>query len=1760
MKKEYYSMKNGKLSHLLATAMLTFAVGNTSPVYADDTEIYLNSGLTSGAANILFNLDTSGSMGSHVDENNNGVIDSGERIRMEVLKEAMLTVLDSLPSLNAGLMRYHYYGGPILYPVANVDQFACVIEGNCTTATATTGVQTVTNVLIDGNDDAEQEGALTVTLDRVALDVGERAAGGCSTTSGTKRVAGGKDDAESDVSGNGYSRNSSDLELPRDGSDEQVVGMRFRSVAIPAGATVTDARIVFTIDSTSKAKSSGYNAPVDYVIVGENMTGTRVQFSSSAEPEDRLLNPTTAVVDWETTEFPRVNDTLTTSNVAAILDELVNDAAWTTGDDMVLLVGKDPEAPAGATGSREVESYNGESWSAPLLTYTYQTCTSRVPVEMRTGLRFTEVDIPQGSTITGARIDFTGTTAVGGTPTLEIKVQDADDAEAFAVGAPFTGRTFHATTTPWTTTSTPMLNNPWAVDSVYATPDLTTAVQGVVNRAGWCGGNDLMFMLERTGGDAVLRTAYSVEGDSTKAPALTITYDADNPQAGANGCTRSSVVKLLTASSNDAEEHATGSVDTGSTDLEMVQETDTQVVGLRFTDIPIAKSTVITSAKLVFTADETDSVATSLTVKGQLSSDAGAFSTSTNDITGTTDRPRTSASVSWSPSSFSVVGQVHEATGLEGIIQEIVNQGSWTAGNALALFVSGSGKRVADSYDGNPATAPRLQITFEGVPETTKKTVRQRMKDIVSELSQTGGTPISGTMLEAAYYFRGEDVRFGRQRGTQSSSYAASRVSNAASYDAGGATVTYPGSCSEDNLNHSDCRTQVISGGDPTYKSPIIAECQSNYLVNLTDGGGYFTGSGRTNTLGQSIDEQPLINALQARDEDGAVVSMPSCATDTTLPDGSTYSGSSHNECTVKLAQFLHDNDQIFQSSQLLQSGTAPIDGVQSLDIYTIGFNLCGSGNVTSISSGGEQVCCSVDDHNTTTGVCSSPVTDPDRIKVLKAQAAVAGGEYFNANTVDELVAAFSQITSGILQKDTSFVAPSIAANAFNRLFSRDEVFFGLFEPTRQTKWDGNLKKYNVCLDPDPDGNGTDDCVLGDVLDASGAKAVIDDSSSGDYGLFETSAQSLWSDVVDGRSTTAGGAGGEVTDYTNRLVYTEYETVGGTAATGTSLGGTGYFVDSTNWDSADNAAVRDQVCPDPSVLTAGSDCENRMLWMLGADINNEDDDNTTDTRWWFHDVLHSSPVAITYGQDEYENFIDKVVVGTNDGGLHFVNGSTGEEEWVFMPRAALASQQALYDNSAPDHTYGLDSTPMIGSYDANFDGTIDPATDFVTIAITQRRGGDNMYGLDVTPAATLTSVTGTVTPKFLWHISPGSTGFSRLGQTWSEPVLITLDAVGGAVPALIFGGGYDIDLDTDDGSGISRNFGTEAGDPNTGNAIYVVNAETGVLIFSIGGTGSGAAIEVPEMKYAIPSNVTAFDSDGDGFEDRVYVGDTVGQVWRVDLVGVNPASVLAPEGDSVVGILANISTPGTLTKERRFFYRPSVVQVIDTVYSDAANGEYDYVLIGTGNRANPLDTEVADRFYAFRDITIGTMADADSNNIADDYPLNTDKSSVGVPIADDGSTLIDISTTVLDASAAGVQSALGWFFDFATATAGRDGEKVLAASSVFARTLVFTTYVPDDPAAVSDPCQAAEGTGVAYNLNILSTAAALDWDEDGTLEPTDDRAAELGTGIPSEAVPIFTEEGVTVLVGTGGGAENLGKVSELPRFNTYWYEDGGDDD
>lgn len=193
-------------------------------------------------------------------------------------------------------------------------------------------------------------------------------------------VSSGMDDAESDLLDGGFNTTSTDLELPRELAEQQVVGLRFRNLDIPAGATIFDARIVFAIDSVAYATSFGYDAPIDLVIVGESLAGSRAFFSATNQPEDRLANATATTVDWETAEFPGVGETLTTASVAPILTELLQDSAWPEngGVDVVFLLLQDPEPTPGATGSREVEAHDGGT-AAPRLEYSYSVTVVPLP-------------------------------------------------------------------------------------------------------------------------------------------------------------------------------------------------------------------------------------------------------------------------------------------------------------------------------------------------------------------------------------------------------------------------------------------------------------------------------------------------------------------------------------------------------------------------------------------------------------------------------------------------------------------------------------------------------------------------------------------------------------------------------------------------------------------------------------------------------------------------------------------------------------------------------------------------------------------------------------------------------------------------------------------------------------------------------------------------------------------------------------------------------------------------------------------------------------------------------------------------------------------------------------------------------------------------------------------------------------------------------------------------------------------------------------
>jgi hypothetical protein len=46
------------------------------------------------------------------------------------------------------------------------------------------------------------------------------------------------------------------------------------------------------------------------------------------------------------------------------------------------------------------------------------------------------------------------------------------------------------------------------------------------------------------------------------------------------------------------------------------------------------------------------------------------------------------------------------------IIQAIVDRPGWASGNALVILITGSGKRVAESFNGLPAGAPLLHVEY----------------------------------------------------------------------------------------------------------------------------------------------------------------------------------------------------------------------------------------------------------------------------------------------------------------------------------------------------------------------------------------------------------------------------------------------------------------------------------------------------------------------------------------------------------------------------------------------------------------------------------------------------------------------------------------------------------------------------------------------------------------------------------------------------------------------------------------------------------------------------------------------------------------------------------------------------------------------------------------------------------------------------------------------------------------------------------------
>ena len=687
-----------------------------------------------------------------------------------------------------------------------------ITYSNADTVSPTVGPRTIDFSLSDGDGGTSSTFSTLVTV----------AAPAAVPQTLEVRVSASSDDAEERVSSGAINVTGPDLELSVDGSNAQLVGMRFTGITIPNGANITKAYIQFQVDES-------FSVPTSLTIQGQ-ATVNAAQFTT-AKFNISTRAKTAAAVTWQPDPWPTVGDAglaQRTVDISAVIQEIINQGGWVSGNALAIIVT--------GSGTRTAEAFDGVASAAPLLHIEYTTggtgpnnppvvdsktvtviedaqdallglaaptdpdgdaLTIRVVslpdpskgiVTLASGVAVTVDQVLTAAQLQGLQFDgalnangaagsfiysvFDGTTTVNGSVVLNITpVNDAPTISGLA-GDAFTYTTFGSAAiidqggnADVTDVDSADFAGGQLTVTISAGGDPTEDVLSVLNQGtgagqiGLSGGNVTyggVLIGTVTGGSGgttlVVNLNAAATPVATSALVGVITYndiDSTSPSLGArtidfrlsdgDGGTSaifSTTVTVATsppppppptlqtlevrisASSDDAEERvSSGAINVTGPDLELsVDGSNAQLVGMRFTGISIPTGATIAKAYIQFQVDEAFSGATSLTIQGQATVNAAQFSTSKFNIS---TRAKTAAAVSWQPDPWPTVGQAglaQQTVDISPVIQEIINQGGWVSGNALAIIISGTGTRTAESFDGSAGGAPLLHIEYTLTP------------------------------------------------------------------------------------------------------------------------------------------------------------------------------------------------------------------------------------------------------------------------------------------------------------------------------------------------------------------------------------------------------------------------------------------------------------------------------------------------------------------------------------------------------------------------------------------------------------------------------------------------------------------------------------------------------------------------------------------------------------------------------------------------------------------------------------------------------------------------------------------------------------------------------------------------------------------------------------------------------------------------------------------------------------------------------------
>lgn len=591
------------------------------------------------------------------------------------------------------------------------------------------------------------------------------------------------------------------------------------------------------------------------------------------------------------------------------------------------------------------------------------------------------------------------------------------------------------------------------------------------------------------------------------------------------------------------------------------------------------------------------------------------------------------------------------------------------------------------------------------------------------------------------------------------------------------------------------------------------------------------------------------------------------------------------------------------------------------------------------------------------------------------------GGSAIIAGNQEQLTQAFKDaINDALPPKARSFSSPSYSVDTSTLLNNGNYVYLPIFDRVTGI-WPGNLKKYKLVKDAVTGAN---------ILTDANGLAALDTNNA----LLAT-AKDFWADVESTDLVQSGGVANRI-DPGTRNIKTD---------NGTDLINLTNAVDNLLFglsNSAGDTTYKDDL----------------VKFIKGQ---NPSDDSV---RNHMGDIIHSKPVQL-----EFAGGRKTIFVGSNEGYLHAINDyvaednvNNGTEAFAYMPKELLKNIRGQYEgNSSTNHIYGVDG--LITTWIDERANTTNPdqigngIVDVVNgekayVFFGLRRGGGTYTALEVTnPDA----------PVLKWSESFGT------GDSWSQPVVANLKwgtTINNTIeaPVIVIGGGFN-----DDTTGAEL-----AG----GNNVHVINALTGAIVWdttdAFGNSDAAGDSLVSNfngnaLPNAVPARIRVIDVDKNGSIDRLYFGDTGGNIWRVDLNAANFDTIATNNNDVSKATLHRFAAlGGTGVNNRKFFEEPDVA-----IFKNDGNLVAS-VAIGSGDRPNPLGATVQDKFFVLYDKEVLGLPTA-------------------IAVTADSTNLKAVPVSLSESSDANYQ---GWQKSLDSGS----GEKILSSSLTFQGKVLFTSF------------------------------------------------------------------------------------------------------